>query len=142
MAIIAYKLTVGGKTYDLNFAKGTPNYSILVNAVPGDFNFDGVLNNADICKRCWALQDINTFKSANNLSDSNLLAIGDLNGDHAVDGADIPVMLNRLVSATLPPAFRSRRLPAAFGRHAIPCPLVNSSSRHSPSAVGLAEAKH
>ena len=44
----AYKLTIGGKSYDLNFAKGTPNYSILVNAVPGDFNFDGVLNNADM----------------------------------------------------------------------------------------------
>ena len=44
----AYKLTVGGKTYDLNFAKGASSYSLLVNAVPGDFNFDGVLNNADM----------------------------------------------------------------------------------------------
>ena len=98
----AYKLTIGGKSYDLNFTKGTPNYSILVNAVPGDFNFDGVLNNADMQAMLGALQDINSFKSANNLSDSNLLAIGDLNGDHAVDGADIPVMLNRLVAGNSP----------------------------------------
>ncbi len=98
----AYKLTIGGKSYDLNFTKGTPNYSILVNAVPGDFNFDGVANNADVQAMLAALQDLNSFKSANNLSDSNLLAIGDLNGDHAVDGADIPVMLNRLVSGNSP----------------------------------------
>jgi hypothetical protein len=45
-----------------------------------------------------ALKDVNTFKSNNGLSDSNLLAIGDFNGDHVVNAADISGMFNRLAS--------------------------------------------
>ena len=93
-----YKLMIGGKSYDLNFTKGTSNYTLLVNTTLGDFNLDGQVNNADLQAMLDALKDVNTFKSTNGLSDSNLLSLGDFNGDHAFNTADIFGMFNRLVS--------------------------------------------
>jgi GH35 family endo-1,4-beta-xylanase len=93
-----YKLTIGGKSYDLNFTKGTSNYTLLVNPVLGDFNFDGQVNNADLQAMLDALKDVNSFKTNNGLSDSSLLAIGDFNGDQVVNAADISGMFNRLAS--------------------------------------------
>ena len=93
-----YKLTIGGKSYDLNFTKGTSNYTLLVNTTLGDFNLDGQVNNADLQAMLDALKNLGNYQSANGLSNANLLAIGDFNGDHVVNAADISGMFSRLTS--------------------------------------------
>ena len=47
----------------------------------GDFNHDGHVNAADIPVMMAALADLNAYKSANSLSNSDLVALGDVNGD-------------------------------------------------------------
>ncbi len=70
-------------------------------AVPGDFNRDGRRTTADISAMLSALTDLNTYKAAKNLSDDDLLAIGDLNGDLAVNNRDIQPLLD-LIASDLP----------------------------------------
>ena len=49
--------------------------------------------------RCWPrCADLNSYKSANSLSDTNLLAIGDINGDGNLNNADLQALLTLLKS--------------------------------------------
>jgi hypothetical protein len=62
----------------------------------GDFNLDGTVTNADIQPMLDAMTNLASYKSAHGLSDTDLLALGDINGDNVVDSADIPAFLNQL----------------------------------------------
>jgi hypothetical protein len=62
----------------------------------GDFNLDGTVTNADIQPMLDAITNLASYKSAHGLSDADLLALGDINGDHTVDQTDIPAFLNLL----------------------------------------------
>jgi hypothetical protein len=55
----------------------------------GDFNLDGQLTAADIPAMLAALTDLNAYQSQWNLSDNDLLAIGDLNQSGAISNADV-----------------------------------------------------
>ncbi len=68
------------------------------NFLPGDFNRDHHVDAADILAMEQALVDLPNYQSAKALSDDQLLAIGDLNGDGFVNGADLQVLLNLLKS--------------------------------------------
>ena len=64
--------------------------------VAGDFNFDGQLTGADVPAMMAALTDLKTFKQAYGVSDATLLLMGDLNGDHVVNNADLQSLLTKL----------------------------------------------
>ena len=66
--------------------------------VAGDFNFDGQLTGADVPAMMSALADLKTFKNAYGVSDGTLLLMGDLNGDHVVNNADLQALLTKLRS--------------------------------------------
>ena len=66
--------------------------------VAGDFNFDGQLTGADVPAMMAALADLKTFKQAYGVSDATLLLMGDLNGDHVVNNADLQALLTKLRS--------------------------------------------
>jgi len=66
----------------------------------GDFNLDGIVNNADAGAMLDAIKNLTSYKSAHNLTDANLLALGDFNADGAVDVGDVFPMLNALTSGS------------------------------------------
>ena len=57
--------------------------------VAGDFNFDGQLTGADVPAMMASLADMNAFQQAYGVSNVMLLLMGDLNGDHVVNNADL-----------------------------------------------------
>ena len=63
---------------------------------PGDFNRDGHVNAADLPAMLAALTDLNRYKSANSLTDADLLAIGDIDGSGSVTNADVQALLTLL----------------------------------------------
>jgi hypothetical protein len=69
-------------------------------AVPnrGDFNRDALVDAADVPTMLTALTDLSAYKISNNLTDSQLAVIGDVNGDGKVTNADIQAELNFVAS--------------------------------------------
>ena len=57
--------------------------------LPGDFNNDGHVNSADIPAMLAALADLNGYQSSRGISNADLLAIADVNGDGTVNNADL-----------------------------------------------------
>jgi hypothetical protein len=77
--------------------------------VLGDFNRDGVLTADDLPAMMNALVDLDAYKAKYQLSQDQLLAIGDINGDFnpltgtgGVDNRDLGAMLDLLARATAP----------------------------------------
>jgi probable HAF family extracellular repeat protein len=66
----------------------------------GDFNRDGHVNGADISTMLTALVDLNAYKTANGLSDPQLLSIGDVDTDGTITNADLQGLLNRIKSGS------------------------------------------
>jgi hypothetical protein len=62
----------------------------------GDLNFSGTRSAADISAMLVALVDINNFKTVNHLSNTDLLAIGDVNGDGKITNTDIQALITSL----------------------------------------------
>ena len=70
------------------------NIKLVVPGGTGDFDQNGTTDQADIPAMLAALTDLNAYKSAHsNLTDDQLLAIGDLDGDGKVTNADIQALL-------------------------------------------------
>jgi hypothetical protein len=67
-----------------------------LNHVPGDFNRDHQLTAADLPVMLQALTDIPGYESSHGLTDSDFVAIADLDGSGTGDNADIQAMLNML----------------------------------------------
>jgi hypothetical protein len=59
----------------------------------GDFNTDGTVNAADIRAMLGALTNLATYKAEKGLSDSALVAMGDLNDDNKFTNGDIQSLL-------------------------------------------------
>ena len=68
------------------------------NFLLGDFNRDGHVNGADIPVMLNALKDLNAYTSALLYNESQLLAIGDLNGDDQLTNADVQGLLDLLAA--------------------------------------------
>jgi hypothetical protein len=71
--------------------------------VAGDFNFDGVVNSADVSPMLGALTNLQQFQANRGLSDDAFKFIGDLNHDNVVTNSDIQNLLS-LIKDNLPPA--------------------------------------
>ncbi len=97
-AVMDPTLTVGTRKtltrLDLAFLRDIGWQTIVM----GDFNFDDRRTQADLPAMLNALTDLNKFKADHSLSTSDLLAIGDLNGDHAVTNADIQQLLDMVAT--------------------------------------------
>ena len=72
----------------------------FVPLVSGDFNRDGQRNSADIGAMLSALSDLHFYEAQQALDDTDLLTLGDLNGDHAVTNADLQALLDLLKSGS------------------------------------------
>ncbi|HZZ26912.1 MAG TPA: family 43 glycosylhydrolase [Pirellulales bacterium] len=68
--------------------------------IPGDFNRDGHVDAADILPMEQALTNLSAYKTTYkpNLTDAQVLLIGDLDGDHKFSNADLQALLNLLQS--------------------------------------------
>jgi len=66
---------------------------VSVNLLPGDFNRDGHVDAADVLAMEQALANLPAYETAKGLSNSQLLAIGDINGDGKVTNADLQSLL-------------------------------------------------
>jgi hypothetical protein len=66
--------------------------------VPGDFDRDNLLSVADIQAMLTALVDVSGYEADRNLSASDLIALGDLNGDGRVDNADVQGLMITLAN--------------------------------------------
>jgi hypothetical protein len=69
----------------------------------GDFNLDGHVDAGDVVSMEKALADLSAYQNGDNsqqatLTESDLLAIGDLNGDGKITNADLQDLLNLLKS--------------------------------------------
>ena len=82
--------------------------------MPGDFNFDGVVNVADISAMMIALTDLSDFATNNHMSPSDLLALGDVNDDGVVDNRDIQALISNVAATAPPSAVVSVPEPAAW----------------------------
>ena len=65
----------------------------------GDINRDGQRNVADISALMTALADLKGYQTANSLSNADLLAIADIDGDGHVSNLDIQGLISLLTSA-------------------------------------------
>ena len=70
------------------------NIKLIVPGGTGDFNQDNKTDQLDIPAMITALTDLNAYKAAHgNLTDAQLGAIGDLDGDGKVTNADLQKLL-------------------------------------------------
>jgi hypothetical protein len=65
---------------------------------PGDFNLDHHVDASDIAAMMAALADPTDFESEHGLSPTDLLNIGDVNDDGAMNNADLQALLDELKS--------------------------------------------
>ena len=96
-----YNLKIGATTYPLNLAKGTSNYTILVNPTKGDFDLDGTLTNSDIQAMLLALGNPTAYQAANGLNGNDILTLGDFNNDHALNTSDLQQLLVNLTTGAV-----------------------------------------
>jgi hypothetical protein len=101
------KLSFGlSSTDNGDYGMNTPAYFAMDNLVlrkPGDFNLDGHVDARDIKAMLAALTNLNGYQHGNNsesatLMPGDMMTIGDLNGDHKINNADLQDLLNRLNS--------------------------------------------
>jgi hypothetical protein len=72
---------------------------IDTNFLPGDFNRDGHVNVSDIAAMENALVNLSNYQSTNgNMTTSQLVSIGDLNGDGLVTNADLQALITLLAN--------------------------------------------
>jgi hypothetical protein len=81
---------------------------IVAPTILGDMNRDGQLTAADVPAMISALTNLNAYKTAHNMSDIQLRAVGDVNGDYnpatltgGVNNEDLQALLNLLKGSTM-----------------------------------------
>jgi hypothetical protein len=95
-AQLGYGVTFDGITYDL--AHGDVLVSVLPSRDLADWDRDGRISAADFPAMLRALTDLTAFKTAHSLTDEQLAAIGDFDGDTKVTNRDLQPFLDFLAS--------------------------------------------
>ena len=70
--------------------------------VPGDMNFDGAVNTADVAPFVLALTDPEAYLAQFEVSETTMIVAGDVNGDGAFNTADVAAFVQLLVDADTP----------------------------------------
>jgi hypothetical protein len=73
-------------------------YFAVAEPKKGDLNLDGRVTVADIAVMETALRDVNAFETQNGLTPSDLVDLGDANGDGVLNNADLQALLVRLAN--------------------------------------------
>ncbi len=83
------------------FSTVSNTLSVIVGTIrySGDFTLNSQLGADDLPAMLSALTDLTGFQAQHGLSNAEMLAIGDLNGDGRVSNADIQSLLDRLIQA-------------------------------------------
>ena len=77
------------------------NIKLVIPGGTGDFDQNGKTELADVPAMLTALTDLNAYKAAhNNLTDAQLLAIGDVDADGKVTNADLQKLLGVVGAGT------------------------------------------
>ncbi len=82
---------------DLDFTL-IDNVRVIGPILQGDFNRDQQVTAADIPAMLVALTDLNAYENSNGLSDTQLLAIGDLNNSGTLTNADMQSLLDLIAN--------------------------------------------
>jgi hypothetical protein len=94
----------GTGTFLVHYGAGStsdPKTLVLDSFAPhGDFNLDGVVNASDVQNLLMALADLHTYAASHALSDADVVALGDIDGDHALTNADLQALLSSLKNGT------------------------------------------
>jgi sugar lactone lactonase YvrE len=78
------------------FGEATAMLITIPEPTRGDFNLDGNFTSADIAMMLKALTDLDSYKRAKEISEADLLVIGDYNNSNSVTNSDIQGLLNAL----------------------------------------------
>ncbi|HTQ39407.1 MAG TPA: rhamnogalacturonan lyase B N-terminal domain-containing protein [Pirellulales bacterium] len=74
--------------------------AVVVAYLKGDVDLDGYRDAADVISLMRALSDLTAYQTNNHLSDDDLLAIADVNGDGSVTNADLQALQTLLRSGS------------------------------------------
>ena len=92
-------MLANGLTWNTAQLFNTGSISVINDSfIPGDFNRDGKVDGGDFASMMFALADLNNYKTANGLTDANLLTLGDINGSGSVNNADLEALRVSLVA--------------------------------------------
>jgi hypothetical protein len=83
------------------FTEGTAFVTTIPEPTRGDFNLDGQFTSADLPMMLKALTDLDTYKAAKNITQADLLTIGDYDNSNSVTNSDIQGLINALAAAGL-----------------------------------------
>jgi hypothetical protein len=95
-----FQVTIVNPSAGSTFAV-TSTTSVVVNTIryPGDFTLNGQLATDDFPAMFAAMTDLGQFQSKHGLSNAEMLAIGDLNGDGKISNLDLQPLLNLVAQA-------------------------------------------
>jgi hypothetical protein len=119
---------------------GIDNIKFGQSTVPdlrGDFNRDGIVSAADIPVMLVALTDLNVYKSAYNLSDNDLITIGDVNHLGGVTNADIQAELDLVSGVLVAVPEPKAAIIATAGMAIILMLLISRRSRRTARSAGF-----
>ncbi|HEY2759674.1 MAG TPA: hypothetical protein VGI75_03005, partial [Pirellulales bacterium] len=123
---------VGGATVRATSGSISGTAALSVSYLKGDANIDGNLTTADVAAMMVALVDLPSYQSNHSLSNADMAAILDVNGDSAISNAD----LQALISAVANAGGGSSRNASESGKIAI---SLNTRPTIAPSALLISD---
>jgi sugar lactone lactonase YvrE len=81
------------------FTEGTAFVTSVPEPTRGDFNLDGHFTSADLPMMLKALTDLDSYKAAKNITQADLLVIGDYDNSNSITNSDIQGLLGALAAA-------------------------------------------
>ncbi|HEY2760068.1 MAG TPA: dockerin type I domain-containing protein, partial [Pirellulales bacterium] len=107
VALGAYTATYTLNLSDLSSLPGAASQSLTltltgtVTRIPGDLTLDNSLSTADVQEMMFALSDLSDYQSQEQLSNSELMQVADVNGDGLINNLDLQALVSELAN---PPA--------------------------------------
>ncbi len=86
-------------TNSVGSSSATFSFQVGPSLVPGDWNQDGIFNEDDLTAMLAATVNLAGYQASTGLSDAQLIAMGDANGDGRVSNADIQAVIDALITA-------------------------------------------
>jgi hypothetical protein len=81
-------------------ANGLPlaaDFTLSIPQLVGDWNLDGHVNVLDVLAMQHAVVNLGGYMSSNSLTSAQVLALGDVDGDHYLTNGDMQALLNLLI---------------------------------------------
>ena len=111
-------------------ASGTANVNVAW--LQGDLNGDGKLTSADLSTLMMALSDLTAYQTLRGISNSDLLAIADVDHDNKITNADLPALIGLLTNAAAGGGSRAASAEAPQSAAVLPTSTIGNNQ------IGLA----